>query len=136
MAIKDCVIRFGLPPWEGRLDLAQAACDEQETVWVLRHSSQPFCENVPISGTGMHQIQQFLPFHYADIFHTGNRVVTQLKSLSLYPSKPTFKPREIQRNLLACIDQKNRPWCLELRTTTFGKDRNDGRCYRICIHLP
>jgi hypothetical protein len=62
----------------GRLDLAQAARDQQEAVWALRHPSKPLRENGPVGGTGMHQVTKFLPLNYTDLLHAGNRVVTQL----------------------------------------------------------
>lgn len=61
----------------GRLDLAQAARDQQETVSALRHPSKPLRENGPVGGTGMHQIWQFLPLHYTDLVWSKNSSAPQ-----------------------------------------------------------
>jgi hypothetical protein len=51
----------------------------------------------------------------------SNRVVTQLECLSLDSSEPTLETGKVQRNLLACINQENRPWRLELRSRMVKK---------------
>ena len=103
---------------------------------IAAHESKPIDKHGPLSREGMDKIRKVLALHHAMVLKTRDGVISQLERPFFDAGKPAFKAREIERILLAGIDEDHRAWRLELSATAFCKNRNRGVRYGHCRHLP